>query len=143
MVENVDKVEKKIKPLQEGLFTTGDDGKYHLLASRCESCKLTFFPKRKYCGKCGSEGITEILLSDRGKVFTFSRIDRKSSASLIEPPYMEVEVEMPEGVHVFTVLDKCDFEAVNFGMDVEVYVDKIKQDEEGNDVVAFKFKPVA
>jgi uncharacterized protein len=143
MDKNMDKIEKKIIPLQEGLFAKGDNGKYHLTASRCESCQLTFFPKRKYCGKCGSAEVKEIFLSDRGKVFTFSRIDRKSSASLIEPPYMEAEVEMPEGVHVFTVLDQCDFEAVDFGMEVEVYVDKIKQDQEGNDVVAFKFKSVA
>jgi uncharacterized OB-fold protein len=143
MSENVAGAEKKIIPLQEGLFAQGSDGKYHLVASRCNCCKLIFFPKRKYCGKCGSPDVEVINLSDRGKVFTFTQVDRKSMYTIIEPPYMQAEVEMPEGVHVFTILDKCDPKTVNFGMDVEVYVDKVKQDEQGNDIIAYKFKPAA
>ncbi len=143
MSENIAGAEKKTIPLQEGLFATGNDGKYHLIASRCKSCKLTFFPKRKYCGKCGSADVEVFNLRDRGKVFTFTLVDRKSAYTLIEPPYMQADVEMPEGVHVYTILDKCDLKTVNFGMEVEVYVDKVKQDEEGNDIIAFKFKPAA
>jgi uncharacterized OB-fold protein len=56
---------------------------------------------------------------------------------------MEADVEMPEGVHVYTILDKCDPQTINFGMEVEVYVDTVKQDEGGNDIIAYKFKPVA
>ncbi len=141
MSENAASAEKKTIPLQEGLFAQGSDGKYHLIASRCNSCKRTFFPKRKYCGKCGASDVEVINLSDRGKVFSFTLVDRKSLYTIIEPPYMEAEVEMPEGVNVFTILDKCDPQAVNFGMEVEVYVDKIKQDDQGNDIIAYKFKP--
>jgi uncharacterized OB-fold protein len=143
MSENVASSEKKTIPLQEGLFSQGSDGKYHLIASRCNSCKRTFFPKRKYCGKCGSPEVEIITLSDRGKVFSFTQVDRKSAYTIIEPPYIEAEVEMPEGISVFTVLDKCDPATVKFGMEVEVYVDKVKQDEQGNDIIAFKFKPAA
>ena len=143
MSENVASAEKKIIPMQDGIFAQGSDGKYHLIATRCNSCKLTFFPKRKYCGKCGSSDVEIINLSDRGKVFTFTMVDRKSGFTIIEPPYMQAEVEMPEGVHVFTILDKCDPKTVDFGMEVEVYVDKVKQDDQGNDIIAYKFKPAA
>lgn len=144
MTENVASGEKKVIPLQQGLVSMSDDGKQgHLMATRCNACKLTFFPKRKYCGKCSSPDLEEITLSDRGKVFTFSQVDRKSKISLVEAPYIEAEVEMPEGVHVFTILDKCDPAAVKIGMDVEVYLDKVKQDENGNDIVAYKFRPVS
>ena len=143
MSEETASAEKKIIPLQEGLFEQGSDGKYHLLASRCNACKRTFFPKRKYCGKCGSEDVQVIHLSDRGRVYSFTQVDRKSMYTIIEPPYMEAEVEMPEGVSVYTILDKCDPQTVNFGMEVEVYVEKVKQDEQGNDVIAYKFKPAA
>lgn len=34
MSENVASAEKKIIPLQDGLFERGSDGKYHLIASR-------------------------------------------------------------------------------------------------------------
>jgi len=143
MSEKIAGAEKMTIPLQEGLFAAGSDGKYHLIASRCNSCKLTFFPKRKYCGKCGSPDVEVFNLSDRGKVYTFSQVDRKSIYTIIEPPYMEADVELPEGVHIYTILDKCDLKTVNFGMEVEMYVDKVKQDEAGNDIIAFKFKPAA
>jgi uncharacterized OB-fold protein len=143
MSENTASAEKKIIPLQEGLFAQDSNGIYHLLASRCNSCKRTFFPKRKYCGKCGSPDVEIINLGNRGKVFSFTQVDRKSAYTIIEPPYVEAEVEMPEGISVFTILDKCDPAAVKFGMEVEVYVDKVKQDEQGNDIIAFKFKPAA
>jgi uncharacterized protein len=143
MSENIAGAEKMAIPLQEGLFEADSSGKYHLIASRCKSCKMTFFPKRKYCGKCGSPNVEVFNLSDRGKVSTFSQVDRKSIYTIIEPPYMAADVEMPEGVHIYTILDKCDLKTVNFGMEVEMYVDKVKQDEAGNDVIAFKFKPAA
>lgn len=143
MSKNVANAEKEIIPLQEGLFARGSDGKYHLQATSCKSCKLTFFPKRKYCGRCGSSELDEIFLSDRGKVFTFSLIERKSMFVIFEPPYIQAEVELPEGAHVFTVLDKCDLTAVKIGMDVEVYVEKVKEDANGNDVVTYKFRPIA
>jgi uncharacterized protein len=143
MSENTTGTEKKIIPLQEGLVAQDSAGKYHLLATRCPACKRTFFPQRKYCGKCGSENVEVINLSDRGKVHSFTMVDRKSAFTIIEPPYLEAEVEMPEGVSVFTILDKCDPQTISFGTEVEVYVDKVKEDEQGNDIIAYKFKPVA
>lgn len=135
--------EKKILPLQEGIFEQDGNGKYHLLASRCNNCQRTFFPKRKYCGKCGSDAVEVIRLGGRGKVHSFTLVDRKSAFTIIEPPYMEAEVEMPEGVNIFTILDKCDHQTVNFGMEVEAYIEKVKEDEQGNDVIAYKFKPAS
>ncbi|MBI2290079.1 MAG: OB-fold domain-containing protein [Betaproteobacteria bacterium] len=85
----------------------------------------------------------EVHLSDRGTVFTFSLIGRKSRFSIIEPPYFQAEVELPEGIHVLTMLDQCAPESVRIGMPVEVYVDKVREHKDGNDVIAFKFKPVA
>jgi uncharacterized OB-fold protein len=129
--------------LQKGLYAQDEAGHYHLLACHCAVCELTFFPQRKYCGKCGSSEMASSNLSRRGTVYSFSLIDRKSKVAIIEPPYLQIEVEMPEGVHVFSVLDQCDLDAVQIGMEVEVYVGTVKQDEDGNDVLTYKFKPVA
>ena len=135
-------VTRKI-PLQEGLFSQDAAGKYHLVATRCPECALTFFPHRKYCGKCGSSDVKEVALSDQGKVYTFSVVDRKSKYTLIEPPYIQAEVQMPEGIRVFTVLDQCKPEQVSIGMPVEVYVGTVKKNADGTEVIAYKFKPVA
>jgi uncharacterized OB-fold protein len=143
MNNHVANTERKTIALQEGLFAPDGEQRYHLLANRCPSCELTFFPARKYCGKCSTEQMETITLSDRGTIYSYSLIDRKSKVALVEPPYLQVEVAMPEGVHVFSVLDQCDAHAVEIGMPVEVYVGKVKQDEDGNDIVTYKFKPVA
>lgn len=127
--------------LQEGLTARNASGEDRLVASRCAACDRVFFPKRKYCGKCGSAGQDILLLNGQGRVHAFSLIDRKSQFTIIAPPYIQAEVAMPEGVHVFTVLDQCDIDAVTTGMDVEVYVDIVRQDQDGNDVLAYKFKP--
>lgn len=135
--------EKKRLPLQEGLTGVDENGNDRLLASRCPDCDLVFFPQRKYCGKCGSHDQPTFFLNGRGTVFGYSLIDRKSQFSIVEPPYVQAEVAMPEGVHVFTVLDQCDISDVKTGMEVEAYVSKVHTDKEGNDIVAYKFKPVA
>lgn len=133
---------KRSVPLQKGLTEKDATGKDRLIASRCNTCDLVFFPQRKYCGKCGCSDQPTFLLEGTGTVYAFSLIDRKSQYTLIEPPYIQAEIAMPEGVHVFTVLDGCDLDTVTTGMAVETYVDTVSQDNEGNDVVAYKFKPV-
>ena len=128
-------------PLQAGLYALGADGHHHLLASRCPACELTFFPRRHYCGRCGETGQLEVNLGRRGEVHSFSVIDRKSKLTWIDAPYVQAEVLMPEGVHVFTVLDRCEPVSVRIGMPVEVYVDVVRRDEQGRDVQAYKFQP--
>ena len=40
------------------------------------------------------------------------------------------------------VLADCDLEALHIGQEVELVVEKVKEDEEGNDIMSFKFKPL-
>jgi hypothetical protein len=130
--------------LQAGLAAEDANGRRRLVASRCSACDKTFFPKRKFCGKCGSaDGQQEVLLNGKGTLYAFSLIDRKSQYTMIEPPYVQAEIRMPEGVHVFTVMDNCDSKDLRTGMDAEVYWDVIGKDKEGNGIVAYKFKPCA
>jgi len=60
--------------------------------------------------------------------------------SLIEAPYVVAQVELPERVIVTSVLSDCDVDSVRVDMPVELVLEKVKEDDEGNDVVAFKFK---
>lgn len=128
-------------PLQPGLIAKDESGCDRLVASQCPHCELVFFPQRKYCGKCGRAQQQQRLLSPQGTVVGFSVIDRKSMYSMIDPPYVQAEVAMPEGVHVFTVLDQCETDAVSVGMGAEVYVGEVGIDKNGNTVEAYKFRP--
>jgi uncharacterized OB-fold protein len=135
---------KHMVPLGEGLFRLPErpDGKPVLLGSRCPSCGEHFFPQRQICLACGRNGLEEADLSGRGKVFTYTIARQTPPGSLIEAPYAVVVVELPERVAVESVLTDCDLDSVHVGMAVEAVTAKMKEDEEGNDVVSFKFRPV-
>lgn len=134
---------KRMLPLREGLFRLprgpGDPGA--LLGSRCLQCGAYFFPRRVICLSCGRQGLEDTDLSTCGKVWTYTIAGQTPPGSLIEAPYVLAVVELPEKVMVQSPLADCDLDAVHVGMDVEFVLVKMKEDEEGNDLMAFKFKP--
>lgn len=132
-----------IPPLQQGLFEPDAAGHPRLLANRCPACNRAFFPRRSYCGQCGAPGLQDLPLAGRGQVHSFSLIDRKSKIAVIDAPYVQAEVRMPEGVHVFTVLDQCAAAEVRIGMDVEMYVGEVNAPGGEGKALAYKFRPVA
>ncbi len=129
--------------LQSGLFKFGADGLPHLLANFCSQCDLVFFPSRVFCGRCSSSELTSLNLSRFGKVHSFSFIDRKPTYAVIDAPYIQAEVKMPEGVSVFTVLDHCSLNDVFVGLEVEIYVDEVNSPKSQGKVLAYKFRPAS
>jgi len=51
-------------------------------------------------------------------------------------------VELPEGVRVQTLFTGCDPDSLEIGMDVELVIEKLFEDQEGHDVITYKFRPV-
>ena len=135
---------KRMVPLREGLFRLPEqpDGKPVLQGSRCPSCGAHFYPRRQVCLACGHSGLDDADLSARGKIWTFTIARQTPPGSMIEAPYAIVVVELPEKIAVETVLTDCDLDSVHVGMEVEVVLAKMREDEEGNDVMSFKFRPV-
>ncbi len=140
---------KKQVPVDESLFKMPTSAKDpgHLIGSKCSNCGEVFFPKRKVCAKCSQESLEAIPLSRRGRVYTSTVVRRAPP-----PPYKLSgnfihfglgHVELPEGVLVPTVFTGCDTsEPLPIGTEVEMIVDKLEEDEEGNDVMIYKFRPV-
>ena len=52
-------------------------------------------------------------------------------------------VLLPEGLLVPTVISTDVLDSLRIGMDMEMVLEKIKEDDEGNDVMVFKFRPVS
>ena len=132
----------QMPPLQEGLYTVLD-GAPQLIANRCDACSRVFFPRRQYCGRCSSPALRDIALSRRGSLHAWSLIDRKPKLALIDPPYVQADVSMPEGVHVFTVLHPCDASQLSVGMPLEVYLGDVPSPDGNGRVEAYMFRPVA
>lgn len=137
-------VEKKAVPLRQGLFKLADAaGKnVDLIGSKCKKCSKYSHPRRYVCLNCGSQDMTEVLLSRKGKIRTYTIVTTSLPTFLVTAPYVIAAVDLPEGVGVQTILSDCEPERVRIGMDVEIAPKKVGKDAEGNDQIAFVFKPV-
>ena len=136
------KANKRI-PVKEGLFTmpSRPDEKPRLIASECPSCGEVLFPKHKICPNCQEEHLREIILSPRGKIYSFSVVMQRPGKYYEGPvPYAFGWVEFPEMVRAQGLFVCDDFDDLRIGMDVEVVIERLTDDEDGNEVVAHKFK---
>ncbi len=121
--------------------------KPHLVGSKCGSCGAIFLDVRRVaCSKCGAAGnLKEVELSDKGKVWVFSVIHQSFPG--IKTPYVTAVVDLPEGVSVKSNLVDVDPEELEknpqkaFGMPVELVVNQVATDRQGNPVMAFQFRP--
>jgi uncharacterized OB-fold protein len=134
-------------PVKEGLWTapSSPDEKPQLVGSRCHDCNEVFFPKKPYgiCNHCQSKNLEEIKLGRNGKIHSYTVVMQKPPEFYRGPvPYAEGFVELPEGVRVQTLFTDCNFDDLRIGMDVELVIEKLHEDEEGNEILAFKFRPV-
>jgi uncharacterized OB-fold protein len=51
-------------------------------------------------------------------------------------------IELPEGLRVTAVLEENDPEKLRVGMEMELATTTFFEDQEGNEVLGYKFKPV-
>ena len=134
-------------PLRTGLWTSpaAGKGKPHLIGSKCSRCFEIYFPLRKkgICINCQQKGLEEIQLSRRGAIYAFTIVMQRPPLYYKGPvPYALAWVELPEGVRLEALLSCADFETLKVGQNVELVIEKLHHDADGNEIVTYKFKPV-
>ena len=127
--------------IEEGWFKDSADG-VALMGSRCEACRKVFFPKKEVCPNCFDGELKDVPLSKRGRLHTYA-------LSVLGPPEMEKPyvigfIDLPEGIKLFSVLTDCEpwDEVLKIDMEMEMVIGKIKQDEYGNEIISYKFRPI-
>ena len=137
-------------PAIEGWFTT--DGAPALLGTRCGSCGTYFFPpERALCRNpaCGSSELSEVELSRRGKVWSFSVNHYAAPAPYVgkDPfePYTVVAAELTEEQMVVLgqLADGVDPSGVKIGDPVEIAIEPLFTDDEGQTHIVWKWRPVS
>jgi len=130
--------------MAEDYFEVSDDpdNPVRLKGSKCQACGEVFYPRRLVCAKCLNEGTDDVFLATSGTLFTwtwvhvplFAKTDSKVSA------YGVGQVDLPDGPRIQAILngEPSDF---SIGMTLELDVETLRQDDEGNDVVIYRFKP--
>ena len=114
----------------------------HLVAKKCGGCGALYLGTRVACSKCMAAGpFEEVKLSDRGQLWVYSIVHQ--SAPGIPTPYVAAIVDLPEGISVrCTLVDvEPDPQKLPFGMPVQMLTRKVREDKDGNDVIAFFFRP--
>ncbi len=124
-------------PVREDLFDGGEGGRLH--ANKCKACGRIYFPKAPFCFDCLEEEMEAVILSRRGKLYSFA-YGRMPSTHL-KPPYVVGLVDLPEEVRVFAPLMYTADESYKIGMEMEVYIDGLWE-EDGKQITGYKFKPV-
>ncbi len=131
--------------LKEGLFqvpaSPGD--KPYLIGSRCRICGYICFPKKDVCVKCRRDDTMEqTRIGPDGILETFAVM--QVGPPDFPPPYMIGYVKTKEGALVFTLITGCEprDDALLIGEEMELVIEKIKKDKDGNNVIGWKFKPI-
>jgi uncharacterized OB-fold protein len=134
-------------PIAEGLFTWPSESP-QLIASRCETCGEVAFPSQASCPACTGSTTKEILLSRRGRLWTWT-VQRFPPPT---PPFKgDTEhfvpfgvgyIELPEGVRVEARLSTHKASDLEIGMEMELVLEKFLDGEDGSEQMTFAFQPV-
>ena len=119
-----------------------EEGEPYLVGTRCTACGAVYLGDRIACSKCAARGpFEEVPLSRNGTLWVYSIVHQSFPG--VPVPYVVGVVDLPEGVSV-----RCNIidvepkpEAIKFGMPVEMTTGVSQQDKQGNDVIAFYFRP--
>ena len=132
--------------IQAGLFDYPvEEGQYPaLLANRCTSCGRSFFPKRTLCPHCFEQGeMEDITLDRRGVIYACTVVHIPSPAG-IKAPYSYGYVDIPaNNIRVFALFTGGDPYSFQSGQEVELVLEPIKKEQQGQQIIGYKFKPLS
>ncbi len=133
---------KKKVPVRKGVYTfpVSPEKPGYIIGARCKRCGKFFYPTREICANCYGEEMEEVALSQRGKIWSYTIATQTYPGTLLMPPFIIAQVELPEKVWVQSLVTDIGFDAVKVGMGVELYFFKAAEDEE-REIIAFAFRP--
>ena len=136
-------------PAVEGWFT--DDEEPRLLGTRCDECGSYFFPREtNFCRnpECTSSELSLVPLSRRGRLWSFTDNRYAPPAPYVAADPFEpyavaaVELEDEKMVVLGQVVPGVDVSTLEAGMEMELVVDTLYEDDE-NEYVIWKWRPAA
>ena len=133
---------KERVPIEPGYFTVPDDAAEtpRLLGSRCRSCGEYFFPRRPVCAKCCQRGTDDVELSPHGTLYTYTYIHVPlfNSQRATDGGYGVGQIDLPEGPRIQSVLEggPGDFQ---IGMPMDLELETLRENEQGQQIVTFRF----
>ena len=137
----------KSVPAIEGLFAETAQGP-RLLGSKCVSCGTPYFPKSAVCHNpdCRESRMEDASFGPRGKLWScaIQNYPPPPPAKFNEPysPYAIGMIDLSEGLRVLGRVSTDSPEDLQVGSDVELVLEELCQDEDGTQVITWKFRPI-
>ena len=126
-------------PMVDYLSIDGEEP--HLVANACEGCGATYFDRRNACASCGGRTFVRRDLATTGVVRAFTIVYR--AAPGVPAPFVSAVVDLDGGGKVKANL--VDVEPtpadLKLGMAVTLTTFVAGTDDDGNEAVAFGFRP--
>jgi len=117
---------------------------HEMIGSYCEASNKIYFPHKRVCPNCMTiDKMKQRSLSKRGKLYSFSVGEVGPTG--FKTPYAFGWVDLPQdGIRIFSLLTDCEpfEEKLRLDMDLEMVIDFIKENEQGELLYGFKFRPV-
>ena len=138
-------------PAIDGWWSVDDSGEPHLLGARCPCCGTYVFPPRESnCPNpaCAADELQPVALSRRGTLWSYTENRYQPPPPYIAPdpfvPYSiaVVELEAEQMTVLGQVPASVPAESLVVGMEMELVVEKLYEDEQ-NEYVVWKWTPVA
>ena len=134
---------KKARPIVPYLRLGDGQEPPYLAGEQCAACGAVYLDHRVACSKCTATGpFKEIRLSKTGTLYVYTIVYQSMPG--IKTPYVAGIVDLPEGVSVrATLMDiEPDPRKIAFDLPVEMVSQKVREDKDGTDVIAYFFRPV-
>ena len=134
-------------PAVEGLFAETAEGP-RLLGSRCTACGTPYFPKSPLCHnpECSEQKLEDASFGPYGKLWSCAvqNYPPPPPAVYDEPytPYAMGVVDLEDGLRVLGRISTDDPNRLQVGTDVELVLEPLCRDEDGRELVSWKFKPI-
>jgi uncharacterized OB-fold protein len=138
--------EKKQNPIVPHLRLPESAGeKAYLWGSKCRACGAAYLGRRMACARCFAvSDFDEVRFGEYGTLRTFSIVHQ--SVPGVEVPFIAAVVDLPEGTAVRANLGGIEPDPDKLlpllGKKLQMYTEKVREDKEGNDVIAYKYRPV-
>src|SRR5262245_52273090 len=142
---------KRRVPAVPGWFTL-DAARPALLGTRCKACGTVFFPREEtWCRSplCQGMEFEEVELSRRGRLWSYTNNGYQPPPPFVPTtdPYQPfaiaaVELERERMVVLGQVVAGVGVEQLEVGMEMELVLDTLNEDEE-NEYLVYKWRPVA
>jgi uncharacterized OB-fold protein len=135
-------------PAIDGWYTL-DESTPHLIGSRCDNCGTFFFPKQDtFCKNpdCDSTDFSEVELSRTGTLWSYTNACYQPPEPFVAPDPFEpyaiaaVQLEAEEMVILGQVVEGVGVEDLKVGMPMELVLETLHPDEDGDKVI-WKWKP--